>query len=413
MRITSVTTAVVEANFDYTFVRVETDDGSFGTGEAFFAPGITALVRDLGQVLVGHDPRRIRPLWERLVAAAGGTVSAGVAFNAISGIEAALWDLNGKLADRPISALLGGAHREVVDVYVDLHGGAQLQSLDRVMRYRTPFWVSADGATQTRGSFWEASDSEAESLDGMLSRSEDALAAGFRNVKFDLDIFTEDRETTDRTIGRAELERIAEWTARLRVALGDDVGIAFDCHWRFDVPSATAIAEAVSDVKPMWLEDPVPPDPRALATVSARSAVPVATGENVYLLDGFMALVERGSAHILTPDAQKTGGLAELLLIADVAARHFLPIAPHCIASPLGFLACAHVMSVCSNALLLEFHGFDVPFWEDLVVSERPIIEDGKCRVPVGAGVGVELNLDTVRAYSARGEPVFAEPPVR
>nr|MBA3375301.1 hypothetical protein [Actinomycetota bacterium] len=215
MRITSVTTAVVEANFDYTFVRVETDAGAFGTGEAFFAPGLTSLVRDLGQVLVGHDPRRIRPLWERLVAAAGGTTSAGVAFNAMSGIEAALWDLNGKLADRPISALLGGAHRDVVDVYVDLHGGAQLQSLDRVMRYRTPFWVSANGATQTHGSFWEAGDSEAESFDGMLARSEDALAAGFRNLKFDLDIFTNDRATGDRSIGRADLEQLAERAAGL------------------------------------------------------------------------------------------------------------------------------------------------------------------------------------------------------
>jgi L-alanine-DL-glutamate epimerase-like enolase superfamily enzyme len=414
MRITRVTTAVVEANFDYTFVRIHTDEGLHGTGEAFFAPGITAVIRDLGGVLVGEDPRRIRLLWERLVRAAGGTACSGIAFNAISGLEAALWDLNGKVLGQPIAALLGGRQRDWVEVYVDLHAGTSLQSLDRVLRYRSPFWLTEDRTTRTAGSYWETPEAQADSLEGMVARAKEAVEAGFRKLKFDLDVFSDPRDPGDRTMTPAMVDRVAERAAALRRALGDQVEVAFDCHWRFDVPTATAIAQAVAVARPVWLEDPVPPDPRALAAVTARSPVPVATGENLYLLESFLDLIRCEGARILTPDAQRTGGLSELLRIADVAARHLLPVAPHCIASPLGFLASVHVASVCSNTLSVEFHGFDVPFWSELVTAPGgPLIRDGRCRVPDAPGVGVEVDLDTVRAYAAPGEPVFDEGPAR
>jgi galactonate dehydratase len=99
--------------------------------------------------------------------------------------------------------------------------------------------------------------------------------------------------------------------------------------------------------------------------------------------------------------------------IGEFASRNLLPIAPHCALSPLAFIAAAHVCAASSNVMCLEFHGTDVPFWSDLVDADGPIIANGSVSIPTGPGLGVELNLDTVRRYAAPGQAVFDEPPVR
>lgn len=416
MKIVSVTTAVVQANFDYTYVRITTDEGMHGTGECFNAPALPRLARELGQLLIGQDPRHPVPLWRRLMTAVSGTGSssgAGIAYNAISGIETALWDLNGKITGQPVVRLLGGAHRERVAVYADLHGGTELHSISPLMQYRRPFWTTEDGRTHVGGFYWEQAEAEAVSVDATVARCREAVADGFRHIKLDLDVFSTAREGTSRTATSADLGRMREIALAVRAAIGDDVALAFDCHWRFDVMTALAVAEAIAPAHPLWIEDPVPPDPEAMAAVTARSAVPVATGENTYLVEGFETLLRKRSTHIVTPDIQKAGGMAECVRIGDLAARHFVPFAPHCIASPLGFVAAAHVCATLPNHLCLEFHGSDVPFWGDLITGPKPLIEHGSVRVPDAPGLGVELDMDVVRRYSAPDEPIFGEPPAR
>ena len=113
MRITGIHTAVVEANYDWTFVRIDADDGLSGLGECFTAPGLTAIVRDLAPLLVGEDPRDVDRLWSKLRwGASGAGSSAGIVYNAISGMEAALWDLVGRAYGVPIHSLLGGRFRD-------------------------------------------------------------------------------------------------------------------------------------------------------------------------------------------------------------------------------------------------------------------------------------------------------------
>lgn len=416
MKITAVTTAVVHANFDYTFVRVHTDEDVHGTGECFMAPGITSMLRDLGELLIGLDPRNPNPCRQRLLtalSATGGAGTAGIGYNAISGIETALWDLLGKALDQPVSRLLGGAFRDSVEVYADLHAGGKLESLDRVMRYRTPFWLSADGQTAVEGFYWETNEADALSVERMIARARDGIDAGFRRIKFDLDVFATVREAGDRSARRQEIDSIRATVAQLRQELGEDVDIALDCHWRFDVPTAIEVAHAIAPARPLWLEDPVPPDPSALAAVSRNSPVPIATGENTYLVEGFEKLIRSDSAHVLTPDVQKAGGLLEAVRIGELAARHFRSLAPHCIASPLGFLASVHVCAACPNVSCLEFHGGDVPFWNELVTTNEPIIAAGRARVPSGPGIGAELDLEVVERYAAPGEPVFEAAPAR
>jgi len=166
-------------------------------------------------------------------------------------------------------------------------------------------------------------------------------------------------------------------------------------------------------VNPTWLEDPTPPSPSSLAAIARQTTVPIATGENTYRLEGFIELVESGAVHILQPDFQKVGGLLEGLRVADYAARNHLPIAPHCIASPLGFMASAQVCAATTNTISLEFHGMDVPFWEALVIGDTPIIPAGRVDVTDVPGIGVELDMAIVALYAKAGEPVFDGPPVR
>jgi L-alanine-DL-glutamate epimerase-like enolase superfamily enzyme len=224
-------------------------------------------------------------------------------------------------------------------------------------------------------------------------------------LKFDLDVFETERAAHDMRATTKEIGEMADRCIALREAVGNEIGLAFDCHWRFDVPTAMAVSRAVEPASPMWLEDVVPPDPRALAAVNRVSPVPLASGENTYLVEGFRPLIEYQSVSIVTPDAQKTGGLYETKRILDDARLAFLQGAPHCVASPLGVMATAHVAAACSNVLCIEFHGADVPFWHNLV--DRPVIENGLVTISESPGFGVELDEEVVRQYSRKGQPVF------
>jgi len=142
LKIVRLKTAVVEGNFDWTFVRIESDEGLAGLGECFFAPGLTSILRSLEPLLVGEDPRDISRLFRKLQMATSGAGSiAGIVYNALSGIEAALWDLLGQYLNAPIWRLLGGKFRDRIRIYADCHAGEALESLDEILRTRRPSWI--------------------------------------------------------------------------------------------------------------------------------------------------------------------------------------------------------------------------------------------------------------------------------
>jgi gluconate/galactonate dehydratase len=143
MKITRCATAVVEANYDYTYVRVHADDGTYGTGECFFAAGLTAALREMFPLLIGRDPREVdrlaRLLWRQ---GSGAGAVAGYLYNAVSGIEAALWDLVGKSTGLPVYQFLGGKVRDRVRVYADCHAGDNLESWGPMLTPRRPRWLA-------------------------------------------------------------------------------------------------------------------------------------------------------------------------------------------------------------------------------------------------------------------------------
>lgn len=143
MKITRISTAVVEANFHWTYVRIysDCDGGLFGTGECFFAPGLPGIIQEFEGILIGEDFRDIERLVEKMRWAAAGAGSlGGIVWNAITGIEAALWDLKGKALELPVWQLLGGKFRSQIRVYLDCHADGALEALSPLLQPGAPSW---------------------------------------------------------------------------------------------------------------------------------------------------------------------------------------------------------------------------------------------------------------------------------
>lgn len=412
MKIRRLKTAIVEGNFDWTFVRIETDDDIRGLGECFFAPGLTSILRSLEPLLVGEDPRDIHRLFRKLQLAASGAGSiAGIIYNAISGIEAALWDVLGQSLEVPIYRLLGGKFRDRVRVYADCHGGEALESLDEVLRSRPASWEPKDPNYTVRDYFGEASDEAPSSPNDYGRRALKKREDGFTALKFDLDVpGTHGLDVYNRVLSNRAIDYMVASIGAVYEAVGADIDIAVDCHWRYNASDVVKVARELEPFRLLWLEDPVPPNNNAaLKEVSSKVRVPIATGENLFLFDGFQDIIASRALSIVTPDLQKVGGLAVAHTIAQFADAHTMPVAPHNISSPVGTLAAVHFCAAIPNFLALEFHASDVPFWNDLVEGlSKPIIQNGYISVPEKPGLGINLNEDVARKYARKGEPFFA-----
>lgn len=411
MKIVRLKTAVVEGNFDWTLVRIETDEGITGLGECFFAPGLTSILRSLEPLLLGEDPRDVHRLFRKLQLATSGAGSvAGIIYNGLSGIEAALWDLLGQYLHAPIYRLLGGKFRDRIRIYADGHAGEALESMDEILRTRRPSWLKEGEQFESKNYFDDEPGAAPSSPDQVRNRALAMKAQGYTALKFDLDVpGTQGSDSHNRCLSNRAIDRMVSLIGATRDAVGYDVDIAVDCHWRYSTVDAIKVADALEPFRLLWLEDPVPPENiEALRAVSSRVRVPIATGENLYLFEGFREMLHTHAVGIATPDLQKVGGLGVAGDIARFADNQTIPLAPHNISSPVGTLAAAHFCTAIPNFLVLEFHASDVPFWDDLVDGvPKPIIQNGWIQLSERPGLGVTLNEEIARKYARKGEPFF------
>lgn len=406
MRITRCTTAVVEANYDYTFVRIEAEGGEYGTGECFFAPGLTAALGDMFPLLIGRDPREVdrlvRYLWRK---GSGAGAVAGYLYNAISGIETALWDLVGKSTGLPAYQFLGGKVRDDVRIYADCHAGDNIESIGPMLEHREPEWLKE--ALAGRPQQEDRYDPQA-----YRKRAQQMVAGGFDALKFDIDsIVVPTGEELNRPLHDREIEQMIACVRAAKDGAGEGVDVAVDCHWRFAPTEALRIAKALGSLNLLWLEDPCPPENwRDVAEIRAAGVVPILTGENLNRRHGFWDLIVNRCADLVAPDVQKCGGMLEAKRIGELAEMQGIRFAPHNISSPLGTIAAAHVCATLPNFVALEFHGSDVPFWDSLVTrpdAEGLVIQQGRIRLTEAPGLGCELNEDVARRFAKPGEPFF------
>lgn len=389
VEITDIRTCVVEGNFEWNLITVETDAGVTGIGESYRGGGVPELVEYTKRFLVGEnplDPERLFRLIVQEMSGHGGTT--GKVVTAASGIEVALWDAAGKILDLPVYQLLGSKYRDEVRMYCDCHAGEA--------------YAVEDGATAY-------ADAEAYSPEAYAAEAARVTDMGFDAIKFDLDL-PDDNENDpfNGRLSNGAIERKREIVEAVRDEIGYDVDLAFDCHWDYSVESAKRLAHELEEYKLMWLEDLVPPENMsAQIEVTKATDTPVATGENRFRVHELTDLVYEHGVDIVTPDPTTVGGLAETTRIADRAEENYMPISPHNVCSPIGTMACVHLGATIPNFDLLEYHALEVDWWDDLTEREEPLIRDGVIEVPEAPGLGVELDESVAEEHRLEGTSGF------
>jgi gluconate/galactonate dehydratase len=375
VEITDVQTTMVDGNFPWTLVRVYTDAGIVGTGEAYWGAGVPEIIARMTPFVVGENPLDIDRLYEHLVQKMSGEGSIeGTVVTAISGIEIALHDLAGKILELPAYQLLGGKYRDSVRVYCDCHAGEE----------ENP----------------EANADEAERVVEEL---------GYDALKFDLDVPSgHEKDKANRHLRNPEIEHKVDIVRAVTERLDGRADAAFDCHWAFSGGSAKRIARAVEEYDVWWLEDPVPPENHDVQREITRSTTtPITAGENVYRKHGYRRLLEEQAVDVIAPDLPKVGGMRETRKIADMADTYYVPVAMHNVSSPIGTMASAHVGAAIPNSLAVEYHSYQLGWWNELV--EEDLIAEGRIAVPEKPGLGLTLDLDAVAEHMVDGEELFDE----
>ena len=380
MAITDVGCTVVEGNFPWNLITVETDAGTYGIGEAFPGP-VTSHVEYLRPGLVGENPYDVERLVEhmtQLLSGVGGSL--GFSQSVVSCIETALWDVVGKETGLPVYQLLGGKYRDSIPIYADCHAGDALSAMA------------------------DADPREIYSPDAYATVAESVVAEGFPGLKFDLDVRVEPADTATRRLSTAAIDHKVAVVEAVREAIGPEPILGFDVHWNFDVDTAVTLARRLEPHDVDWLEDPVPPESVAAhRKVTESSSTPILAGENWTRVEGFLPFLAEQAVDLIAPDIQKCGGLLEFRKIATVADAFNTPVAPHNISSPVGTVACAHVAASVPNAFVLEWHAREVEWWDDLHTGGQ-LIEDGHLQLPESPGLGLDLDLDVVNDHLAPGE---------
>ena len=373
VEITDVQTTMVDGNFPWTLVRVYTDAGIVGTGEAYWGAGVPEVIERMTPFVVGENPLDLDRLYEHLVQKMSGEGSIeGTVVSAISGIEIALHDLAGKILEVPAYQLLGGKYRDEVRVYCDCHAGEEADP--------------------------EANADEAERVIEEL---------GYDALKFDLDVPSgHEKDKANRHLRNPEIDHKAEIVRAVTERLDGRADAAFDCHWSFSGGSAKRVTRAVEDYDVWWLEDPVPPENHDVQReVTQSTTVPITAGENVYRKHGHRRLLEEQAVDVIAPDLPKVGGMRETRKIADLADTYYVPVAMHNVSSPVATMASAHVGAAIPNSLAVEYHSYQLDWWSDLV--EETVIADGSIDVPEEPGLGLTLDLDAVEAHMIDGDELF------
>ena len=359
-------------------VRIYTDQGLFGDGEAVDAiSGASGIVNGFRFGLMNQNPLNVEAIWERIrTTGVFGGAQAGQFVTALTAVEIALWDLTGKALGLPIYQLMGGKMRDRIRVYID-------------------------SGTDSRD------DPNAKAFIAQIVEN------GWTMAKIDVDD-ARDPARFDRvnwTANNTEIDHMLDKVQFMRESLPKNIELAVDMHARFDLPTAKRFAKEVEPFKLVWLEEPVPPENiDAMRDVRQSTHTPICCGENIYMRWGFRELFEKNAVDIIMPDIQKCGGLAEAKKIADLAHTYYVPIAPHCQASPIGMMAACHAMSTVPNFLVQEWHwghpAERTARWKQYV-QEGDIIQKGYITVSDRPGIGLTLNEEAMKKMVRPGSQWF------
>ena len=206
------------------------------------------------------------------------------------------------------------------------------------------------------------------------------------------------------------IDTMLQYVATIREQVGMEVPLSADHFGHIGVNSCIRLGKALEKYNMAWLEDMIPwRNTELLKKISDAVNIPLATGEDIYLKEGFEELAKNHAVDILHPDLATSGGILETKKIGDMAQKYGLPMAMHFAGSPVSCMANVHCAAATENFLVLENHSVDVPWWSDLVEGvEKPIVNQGFVTVAEKAGLGITLNDDVMKQHLL--EPGYFEP---
>ena len=371
MKITAVKSFPVHPGWrkNLIFVKVETDAGIHGWGEAYSQydrdTAVMAQLNALGPYLTGRSPFNIKHFTQFAFddyAARRGSVEL---WCAISGIEQALWDIVGKACGQPVYNLLGGKYREKIRVY-------------------------ANG--------WSYGMKEPKDY---ARAAEKVVKAGFTAMKFD------PLPAPWRTYISKEHEKHAVCVVKaIRDAVGPDVDLLIEQHRRLAPMHAIRLNKQLAEFDLYWMEESCQAEyPDELALIRREIGVPMVIGEATYTKTGFRPLLEKRSADILNPDVACVGGILELKEIAAMAEPFLVAISPHNYNSTLVALASTvHASATMPNFIITEYFLPFVDFCDKISPNQlKP--KNGYLDLPTAPGLGVDVDEEALKQFPAKVYP--------
>ena len=364
MKITDVKTFVIHppSGKNLCFVKVETDEGIHGWGEAYThadrAKTIESHIHQLARYLRGRSPFEIKHFTFWAYTDFADKRGAMDLYCAISGIEIALWDIVGKAAGQPVHNLLGGPCREKIRVYANGWGGGG-------------------------------------DVDTLARRAEEVIELGFTALKFDP--FPGPRRAY---IDRAQEDIAVERVKAVREAVGPDVEILVEVHRRLAPMHAVRVARRIEAYRPFWYEEPVSSrDLNGLAEARSQINIPVVSGEELYLKQEFVLAFEKHVADIINPDIGACGGILELKEIGAMAEAYHVAVAPHNYNSTtVGLAATMQAVATMPNFIILEYFVNLEPLGRDIAMTPFEVV-DSHIALPDQPGLGIELDEDALARY--------------
>ncbi|TKG96876.1 mandelate racemase/muconate lactonizing enzyme family protein [Puteibacter caeruleilacunae] len=366
MKITEVKVWLVEGvKYNWTMLKIYTDEGYTGVGEATNWPGspiVEAAARHLGERIIGEDPMRIDYLWTKLYRDLNWVGPFGASMCAISGLDMALLDLKGKVLGVPVYELLGGAFRKEITLYAN-------------------YWF-------TKGGF---------NANDYAAQAKKVVENGFTGLKFDpfahTNYFYGADLSTNLALTESQMDYSYDVSKAVRNAVGDDVDIMIETHAMLNAKTAITMGNRLADLNITWFEEPLGPEnPEALKAFRDRlnPAVSICVGERHYTRHGIRRLLELGVCDIMMPDITRCGGPSEMKRMATMMEAYNVLLAPHNPNGPLSTLASAHVCAAVPNFFRQEFMFNDVT-WRDQIIDHALPIENGKLVLSDRPGLGVDL----------------------
>ena len=365
-RVRDVQTFLVRGGIsDWLLVKLTTESGVTGIGDATLegqSRAVLTVVEDLRDTHVIGRSVFDAAGFVRTVLDATFWRGGPVLMSAIGGLEIAMWDAAGKLAEKPVHRLLGSPCRASVRAYAN----GWYRSIDRPEQFADEARaVVEDGYTGLK-------------LDPLGKTRGEFTTEGFRNA--------------------------VAIVAAIRETVGEGVDILLDLHGRLSPHAARNYVRATEPLRPYWVEEPVAPEAfDHLPAIYEGSETRIALGERFYTSSACAQFLRHGRADVIQPDLGHAGGLLEGAKTASIAEAHGASIAPHTGTSPVITAASLHLDATIPNALIQEtFDEYDHPTMRSELFSGLPRLVNGKLPIPQGPGLGVDFNEEACAEYPAR-----------